>query len=246
MSSPAPFVLTPDFGTQQSPINIIDNRCFLTKHDAPEFSDEYSDIEVELRGEEGHRYFYVKGSQHVITVMTCGAAPLKATLKKIHFHAPSEHTIDGNYFDAEFHFVHEICKKNNHSGDGQIEPSDLLVVTLLASINSNAPNPLSIKEIANIMLQCAGEEPDDEKHSKVCGELGEFIRDLIDLSKSDSYFYRGSLTSGEYDESVAWLIPKTPAPITEESLKHLTELHIRQSTRSIQPTNRRVILKRAT
>lgn len=30
-------------------------------------------------------------------------------LKQFHFHNPSEHTIDGEYFPLEMHFVHEAA-----------------------------------------------------------------------------------------------------------------------------------------
>ena len=42
----------------------------------------------------------------------------------MHFHAPSEHTVDGEYFDAELHFVHNRSE------------TDFIVVGVLFDVGS--------------------------------------------------------------------------------------------------------------
>lgn len=34
---------------------------------------------------------------------------------QFHFHAPSEHTIDGRHYDIEMHIYHETADKSHHS-----------------------------------------------------------------------------------------------------------------------------------
>ena len=39
------------------------------------------------------------------------------TPKQFHFHTPSEHTVDGNLYDAEVHFVH-VYKGSGTTSEG--------------------------------------------------------------------------------------------------------------------------------
>lgn len=126
---------------------------------------------------------------------------------QFHFHAPSEHTFDGEELDAELHLVFK----------GKTFANELAVVGLLFRIDENAePNAF----IESLKLE--------ELKPGNSAELGGLSVNLADLYKSlkssKKYSYMGSLTTPPCTESVKWFVYEEIATITPEQFKTLNRL----------------------
>ncbi len=123
-------------GRSQSPVNIV----HTVRGGGPALRFRYADNEL-----------VVENTGHVIEVpmpagghQTLGIGGKTYTLTQFHFHAPSEHTLNGRHFDLEAHLVHQ-------SADGQ-----LAVVGVLMDIDDH-PNAL-VDEVFEHAPDVAGEE----------------------------------------------------------------------------------------
>ncbi len=101
-------------------------------------------------------------------------------LAEIHFHAPSEHTIDGNQFELEAHLVH-----TNASGGKA-------VVGVLFEEGTTA-NPFLVPILANLPPKTTPQG------------LTVDPRDLLP-TRMDLYYYIGSLTTPPCSEPVSWYV----------------------------------------
>jgi len=99
-------------------------------------------------------------------------------LKQLHFHADSEHKINGNQFPAEMHLVHEAA-------DGQ-----LAVIALLIEIGNTPVYDHIFDKIPRL-----GEEVKVDLH----------LESFIPKNKA-RYSYNGSLTTPPCSENVLWLV----------------------------------------
>ena len=136
-------------------------------------------------------------------------------LKSAHFHAPSEHLIDGASFPAELHLVHE-----NASGD-------FAVVGQLFEIGKASP-------IAQAILDAA----------PPTGETGAGPSlDAAGLApEPGGYFrYAGSKTTPPCDEPVDWYVMRRTATISQAQVDGLLALSGGPNNRPVQPLGNRVI-----
>ena len=167
---------------------------------------------------------------------------------QFHFHAPSEHTIQGKHFDAEIHLVHEH------------ENGDKVVIGIF--VKAGRQNQL-FEEILLIMPQSAGPKEENRSISLAGllpagflpkGTLPLFVTSLTEDNESSlrghqnskqAYFiYMGSLTTptgkGGCEEDVKWFVFETPIEVAKEQLARLTSLLPEQyNARPTQPLNGR-------
>ncbi|WP_305768065.1 carbonic anhydrase family protein [Candidatus Epulonipiscium viviparus] len=134
-------------------------------------------------------------------------------LMQIHFHAPSEHTVDGQYSDLEAHFVHA-------GEDGR-----LAVVGVLFNLGE--------ENVAFEELLDEVEDEDLENGFEIA--IDTFLPD--DLS---AYHYIGSLTTPPLAENVEWYILAEQLEISEEQLNRFNKFY-KDNNRDIQDLNDRVI-----
>ncbi|HVR29785.1 MAG TPA: carbonic anhydrase family protein, partial [Thermoanaerobaculia bacterium] len=177
--------------------------------------------------------FEVENNGHTIevpyepgSVLYVGGEPL--TLQQFHFHAPSEHTVDGRFSDMELHLVHTDALGSN------------AVVAVLLEVGASA-NPVIDEIFAHA--------PADEGSVDVGGVLdaGEL------LPGSLGYFtYAGSLTTPPCTEGVRWFVLKRSVQVSEETVA-LFHLLIgdfpeydgfSRNNRPVRPRNGRVVLER--
>ena len=128
-------------------------------------------------------------------------------LAQYHFHAPSEHTLDGESFDVEAHLVHE-------ADDGE-----LAVVGVFLDA-SEAPSELVDSVLGNAPDE-AGEEVEVEEERSplellpVEGESAEVTR---------YHTYPGSLTTPGCGEGVRWIVLKDTLGVSATATERLHEL----------------------
>jgi carbonic anhydrase len=138
-------------------------------------------------------------------------------LKQFHFHAPSEHTIDGRSFPLEVHFVHQTA-------DGHLAVVGMLFVEGPANENL-------AKLIAHFP---AG--PGQSAHlpaEKI--ELN--LREPLDPT---AYNYPGSLTTPPCTEGVDWYVFRQPVTASREQLAAFAARY-GNNHRPVQPLNGRKI-----
>lgn len=138
-------------------------------------------------------------------------------LQQFHFHAPSEHLIDGRSFPMELHFVHRLAATGE--------------LAVLAVFLAPGGEKGHYGAIANVF-------PNEE------GRMIELQN--IDLKallppNLDYLTYAGSLTTPPCSEIVTWLVAKTPLLVDEMDIKQFTLLY-HNNARPIEPVNRRLIL----
>ncbi|MBN9670865.1 carbonic anhydrase [Roseibium aggregatum] len=138
-------------------------------------------------------------------------------LVQFHFHAPSEHAIDGRKFPMEAHFVHV-------ADDGTI-------AVLGAMIEGGSDNGL-FQKVMDSAPRSSGETVN----------LG--TANPADIIPTGEHFYRyqGSLTTPPCSETVIWTLLKKPLKVSENAIAEFEALYS-SNARPLQETGRRYILE---
>jgi len=139
------------------------------------------------------------------------------SLKQVHFHSPSENTIDGKSFPLEAHLVHASGSK-------------LAVVAVMFEVGEDNPT-------LNKLLRNLPENEGDKNQLK--SDVSGY--ELLPASK-EYYKFSGSLTTPPCTEGVKWLVLKTPVKISQSQLKDFTTV-MPKNNRPVQELNARTILK---
>lgn len=139
------------------------------------------------------------------------------TFRQLHFHAPSEHTMDGKRFEAEFHVVHQ-------SDDGR-----LAVLGVLAVEGRDNADWAAFVDAAAAAPSVGSTAPAGVV------DLGALIPGSL-----DHFAYSGSLTTPPCSENVQWLVLEAPIELGQAQLDALTAVHD-GNDRPIQASNGRTV-----
>lgn len=134
-------------------------------------------------------------------------------LLQYHFHAPSEHTLNGQRFPLELHFVHQDTSGN------------LAVVGVL--VKEGQANPAYDTLIAALPAK-KGDTADLPSHNPLS---------LLPASRS-FITYSGSLTTPPCTEGLRWLVLDVPTALSAGQIAAFTALYSGNS-RPLQPLNGR-------
>lgn len=195
-------------GQAQSPINIINKEVSIGKDLAiPQFNYEKSKVNIINNG-------------HTIQFNVDGNSIVKLNNKdynllQFHFHALSEHTIDGKHAPIEVHFVHK------HSD------TDFAVIGVMYT--EGKQNEL-LKKYLDKFPTNKGEYKSEDMID---------IFNLLPKNKS-YYYYKGSLTTPPCTEIVNWYVLKNPIEASKEQIQKFSKI-LHNNYRPIQNLNGRKI-----
>jgi carbonic anhydrase len=221
-------------GLQQSPVN-IETEQVAVRHGPP------------LRLEYHESELAVENTGHVVEVPipagihdTLQIGSDRYELVQFHFHAPSEHAVNGRLADVEAHFVHQ-----NSQG--------VTVVIGVFYRLGHRLNPLLERVLLEAPMTAgeevyAGEANPAELFCDVDGVNGGLNRVRVGAF----YTYRGSLTTPGCTESVRWFVLINGGHVSQKALTHFHQVislfpnydGYPNNNRPVQPINGRVIEQR--
>lgn len=193
-------------GGRQSPINLYDQ----PRADAPDLEFAYAGVEA--------RFF---NNGHTLQLAPPQGLALNAggkiySLLQAHFHAPSEHRIDGESFGLEVHFVHK-------TPDGRLG-----VVGVV--FREGRENPALGALFAKIPAKIG-----EDQGLKVYFDPSAF------LPAGRSYYqYDGSLTTPPCTEGVLWRVMREPIEASAAQIAAFKEV-VGENARELQPINGRAV-----
>jgi carbonic anhydrase len=199
-------------GGSQSPVNI--QQAEIIKADLPSLN-----LEAHLQN------LHLLNNGHTVEAICPGAATLhfgkqEYELRQFHFHAPSEHTINGKHANLEMHFVH-------------VDKSGHLAVIAVLFYEGEAEHPEIADILTNASVAHAGEEIIDES---IHVDIRQLLPDSLEY-----YTYDGSLTTPPATEGVRWFVLKQPLHLTGDQITAIEKVYY-SNNRPIQPLNARFIL----
>jgi len=173
-------------GKHQSPVNIIDINTIVNNIKEDEYKILYSPkTHLNMVKNNGHsiQFDFEKGDSIMYNQETFH-------LEQIHFHIPSEHTINGIRYPIEIHLVHKNTGKN---------------FTVLSILCEEGAKSQVVESLESYLPLKVGEEKDIQKALDLT---------LLFPDYKDFYTYRGSLTTPPCTENVNWVIFKNPIIIS--------------------------------
>jgi carbonic anhydrase len=144
-------------------------------------------------------------------------------LEEFHFHWPGEHKVNGDSFPVEIHMVHK-------SADGHY------AVALGTWVRVGAYNPAWTALWNHLPRRGHPPYPTSVEISSLFG--------LAALNSEQVYRYCGSLTTGQHEEGITWLMRGHPIEMSQGQVDHLKSVMGRWS-RVTQPLGNRRIRYRA-
>lgn len=197
-------------GTAQSPIDVpgkapLSSSPITLDHTDSDFQARDTGHTVEL---------HALSPQHLTVDGT------RYTFRQMHYHAPSEHTVDGRSFEAEFHFVH------------QSEDGALAVLGVLATAGKHNTHWAPFTDA--VPATRGGRTPE---------VTGLALTSMLPGSL-DHYAYDGSLTTPPCSEGVRWLLLQAPVELSARQIEDLRSVHS-GNNRPTQPLNNREISRAA-
>lgn len=194
----------PQNGQRQSPIDIQTSQI--------EDNDDLADVQVNFS--KMSTTFFNNGQN--LQLLGKGQARINHRLfdfVQLHFHADSEHRIDGSSFPLEGHFLFQ-------APNGQ--PA---VIGVLYQIGEH-----------NLDFEQVLQQYDQQQGA------GDFsVASLIPENKS-YYHYIGSLTTPPLTEGVEWYVMKNTLEVSYPQLQQFISIH-GKNNRDCQPLNERLVLK---
>lgn len=145
------------------------------------------------------------------------------TLDQFHFHAPSEHRIEGQAFPMEAHFVHTAPPLMPGG------PPRRVVVAVMLDVG-DAPNPL----ISHIFPRLESNEGDGS-----CMRA-EGLAETLFARQDGFYRYDGSLTTPDCSEDVHWIVMQTPISVSAEEIGRFDAI-FPDNARHVQPEGGRTV-----
>ena len=203
-------------GTEQSPIDLTD-AVIVDQHS-------WTERIGENMLTDGQRATVMDLIDNGHTIQITNDVPLVATvdgteyeLVQYHFHAPSEHTIDGRHFPLEVHLVHK-------SMDG-----DLAVVGALFTEGEH-------DQLWDAVLSALPDGPGDDRH------LENLNLDTTELRPAPTTYYRymGSLTTPPCSENVRWIVSAEVREISPEQMATIVS-RLHDNNRPVQALNARTL-----
>ncbi|HSL45070.1 MAG TPA: carbonic anhydrase family protein [Anaerolineales bacterium] len=196
-------------GQNQSPIDIADP----AEQDLPNISFHYQPSKLNILNN-GHtvQVNYDAGSYIELD-------NTRYDVRQFHYHAPSEHTLNGEFFPAELHLVHQ-------SAEGSLA----VVGILLQEGNENAAYEPFIRNL-----------PAEETEARDAGVTVDAM-DLLPAQKT-TFRYSGSLTTPPCTEEVNWLLITTPVELSAEQLEALGSIFEGGNNRPVQPLHGRMLVE---
>ena len=217
-------------GIRQSPINLVMDRALNPANIAP-VSFHYHDSIIAL-----------KNTGHTIQADCDPANGIiidghHYTLRQFHFHARSEHLVDGRDYPMEVHLVHVISDQQNEELPPTLAatkpaPNSLAVIGVM--IKEGRPHEL-IKDLWT-ELPKAGDAP---LRYKIKGLNASAL--LPPAGKRSFFRYNGSLTTPPYTENVLWTVMTEPIEFSQEQIDAFKKLYP-SNNRPKQETNQRFVL----
>lgn len=195
-------------GEEQSPINIQGNAS-NSNLPAIQFDYKYSEYEVVNDGST-IKVNYEPGSS--ITV-----AGKRYELLQFHFHAPTEHQINGKTYPMEAHLVHQ-------SSDGQLAVVGVLMEegeenAFISALWSNLPQQSGVdRVIQGVKINASALPPAEQSY----------------------YQYAGSLTTPPCSEGVNWMVLKQPIEVSKAQIQQFESIYS-DNARPVQPLNNRQV-----
>ncbi|KAF3902211.1 Nectarin-2 [Orbilia brochopaga] len=181
-------------GKTQSPINVVSTMKTSSYGD----KGEYADI--------GAVGFNFTNTGHTVEVFYKGQSAtlggVEYELQRFHFHTPSEHRLDNEWFPMEVHFVHQ----------GKNDPSKLAVVGIFIDTTGERSDPM-MERLATY-LQSIGNVGDTVVAT---GVPLDGVRTAITNAKK--FTYPGSLTTPPCTEGVTWYVSNTILDISTKDYK---------------------------
>ncbi|KAJ2906863.1 putative carbonic anhydrase [Zalerion maritima] len=190
-------------GTRQSPVNLVVGAGIRQLN----YTDHDDRISIELPDIEESAEFENLGSTLEVVMEGKGASieydGVNATLKQFHFHTPSEHHINGEYYPMEAHFVFDAGES-------------IIVLGI----------PIEIEHRDSYLMHSVFKHVEEISAPGSTSETGplSFKRLLHHVERSAIWSYSGSLTTPPCSEVVTWLVVDKPiavSPHTYKTVKHI-------------------------
>jgi carbonic anhydrase len=147
--------------------------------------------------------------------------PVDYKFLQFHWHAPSEHELNGQKFPMEMHLVHRV------NGTGPI----LVVGVFIKAGKENS-------ELAKVFSHLPDET--DERRAVARFNLTKLLPHGL-----ESYRYNGSLTTpdagGVFQEGVRWIVLAEPVEMSQQQIDAFARLFPEGNSREVQPLNGRTI-----
>ena len=201
-------------GQRQSPVNIIDINVVEKEGDTAHNTLFYSPetILTKVRNN-GHtvQFDFDRGDS------IC-SREIHYDLVQIHFHTPSEHTVNGIRYPIEIHLVHQNKEKDAY--------------TVLAIFGIEGIESETVEHMESFLPLAEGEE-------KVIDKALD-LRSIFPSNK-DYYAYGGSLTTPPCTENVNWIILKEPIIVSLEEVIRMRDNMPLRNFRNEQDLNGRTV-----
>lgn len=201
-------------GIYQSPIDI--NTAATIKAELPDLQFSYAGFPIAVI-DNGHT-IQVNTKGYDVTNNVSYKDKLYK-LKQFHFHAKSEHTINGGHAPMELHMVHA-------ADDGAI-----LVVGLM--IKEGMANDLVAKVWENLPMV-------EEEENQTAQYIDP---DQVLPANRGYYSYMGSLTTPPCAMGLQWIVMREPLYLSTSQINTFRALYD-HNYRPVQPLNRRVVYER--
>jgi carbonic anhydrase len=199
-------------GNAQSPIDIITEEL-IEKSDIPALEIQYSSSPTHIFNNGHTVQFGITGENNLLI------GDKSYELSQFHFHALSEHTVNGNHYPIEVHFVHR------HSD------TDFAVIGIM--YEEGEENSLLTEYLADFPTE-VGEFRSEQSIN---------LKSLVPADLS-FYHYSGSLTTPPCSEVVSWYVLKTPLKASKTQIEKFSEI-LNHNYRPVMPLNGREVFSYA-